>query len=357
MSQAVNQFDWVEFYKEFAEKLLAYKDNRQELIIKVKQIFMDTGINMPTLEKDNQIVDIDPFTVFGLFNKSSMKAANRVKIISAVKELFGVAAPVPSSFSSIPLLNNRNATFYYFIGEREENDIDDLWGLFESALAYASSPSYEKQDALSKYFNLVINKKGNGNSKITMGLYWIAPDTFLNLDQRNTWYIYESGKISKELVETLPLIDKKMAASSYFSIVEKLRVYLQSDESEFKNFVELSAEAWNYSEFINQQEKAAAEDPDKADSKASFIKWFKPVLDALKALAGSGTPEQVHNCIIEHENLDDEVINATRGATKQNKFSNEVAWARNYLVYGGYIDKSVRGVWTLTEKGENVTCQ
>ena len=142
MSQAVNQFDWVEFYKEFAEKLLAYKDNRQELIIKVKQIFTDTGINMPTLEKDNQIVDIDPFTVFGLFNKSSMKAANRVKIISAVKELFGVAAPVPSSFSSIPLLNNRNATFYYFIGEREENDIDDLWGLFESALAYASSPSY-----------------------------------------------------------------------------------------------------------------------------------------------------------------------------------------------------------------------
>lgn len=44
MSQVVNQFDWVEFYKEFAEKLLAYKDNRQELIIKVKQIFTDTGI-------------------------------------------------------------------------------------------------------------------------------------------------------------------------------------------------------------------------------------------------------------------------------------------------------------------------
>ena len=81
MSQAVNQFDWVEFYKEFAEKLLAYKDNRQELIIKVKQIFTDTGINMPTLEKDNQIVDIDPFTVFGLFNKSSMKAANRVNTV------------------------------------------------------------------------------------------------------------------------------------------------------------------------------------------------------------------------------------------------------------------------------------
>lgn len=354
MSQAVNQFDWVEFYKEFAEKLLAYKDNRQELIIKVKQIFMDTGINMPTLEKDNQIVDIDPFTVFGLFNKSSMKAANRVKIISAVKELFGVAAAVPSSFSSIPVLNNQNATFYYFIGDREDNDIDDLWELFGSALTYASSSSPEDKEILSKYFDFVINKKGNGNSKITMGLYWIAPDTFLNLDQRNTWYIYESGKLPKELVETLPKTSKKITASKYFSIVAKLRVFLQSDESKFKNFVELSAEAWKYSEFINQQEKAATEDSEKADSKASFIKWFRPVIDALKTLGGSGTPEQVRNTIIENEKLDDEVINATRGATKQNKFSNEVAWARNYLVVGGYIDKSVRGVWTLTEKGKNV---
>ena len=29
---AKNQFDWIAFYEEFADKLLAYKDNRQELI-------------------------------------------------------------------------------------------------------------------------------------------------------------------------------------------------------------------------------------------------------------------------------------------------------------------------------------
>jgi 5-methylcytosine-specific restriction protein B len=136
-----NQFDWVDFYKELSGKLLTYKDNRQALIEKVKRIFSDTGINMPTLEKDNQLVDIDPFTVFGLFNKSSMKEANRVKIITAVKDLFGIAAPIPTSFASIPVLNNQNATFYYFVGDREDGDIDDLWGLFESALAYAASPT------------------------------------------------------------------------------------------------------------------------------------------------------------------------------------------------------------------------
>ena len=76
---AINPYDWVDFYKEFAAKLLAFKDNQQELVEMVKQIYTNTGINMPTLEKDNQLVDIDPFTVFGLFNKSSMKEANRVK--------------------------------------------------------------------------------------------------------------------------------------------------------------------------------------------------------------------------------------------------------------------------------------
>lgn len=251
-----NQFDWVDFYKELASKLLNYKNNRQGLVDKVRRIYESTGINLPTLEKDNQIVDIDPFTVFGLFNKSSMKELNRVKIISAVADLFGVVTPVPTSFDSIPVLNNQNATFYYFIGDREDGDIDDLWDLFESALVYAGSPTTENRSRLSKYFDLTINKKGNANSKITMGLYWIAPNSFLNLDQRNTWYIYESGKIPADLVQMLPKIEAKIPSDKYFDIVEKLRTYLQSDASQLKDFKELSFEAWRYSEEVNKEERA-----------------------------------------------------------------------------------------------------
>ncbi len=251
-----NQFDWVDFYKELASKLLRYKGNRNKLVEKVKKIYEITGINFPTLEKDNQLVDIDPFTFFGLFNKSSMKEANRINLISAVAELFSVAAPVPTSFNSIPVLNNQNATFYYFVGQREENDIDDLWNLFESALAYAASPTRDNCEKLSRYFDLTINKKGNGNSKITMGLYWIAPNSFLNLDQRNTWYIYESGKIPASVVDTLPAIEPKIRSSKYFDIIEKLRAYLQSNESFLKDFKELSFEAWKYSEEVNKEMRA-----------------------------------------------------------------------------------------------------
>lgn len=256
MSNA-KQFDWVDFYKELAGKLLQYKNNRKELIEKVLKIYKTTGVVLPKLERNNQIVDIDPFTVFGLFNKSSMKKANRLKIISAVAGLFGVSAPVPTSFDSIPVLHNQNAVFYYFVGKRKDGDIDDLWELFDSALAYVAAPTPDNLTRLSKNFDLAINKKGNGNSKITMGLYWIAPDSFLNLDSRNIWYIYESKKIAADLIQTLPVIETKdkISASKYFDILEKVRAYLQSGKCPLKDFKELSFEAWRYSEEVNKENR------------------------------------------------------------------------------------------------------
>lgn len=250
------QFDWVNFYKEFAHKLLAYRDNRHELVERVKSIYSETSINLPTLEKDNQIVDIDPFTVFGLFNKSSMKESNRIKIITAVASKFQVKSAVPSAFDSIPVLNNQNATFYYFVGDRADDDIDNLWAFFAEALAYADNPIASNREKLSKFFDIVINCKGNGNSKITMGLYWIAPDSFLNLDSRNEWYIYKSGKVPADIVLGLPKIEPKISAVKYFNIVEKLRAFLRSDVSSLKDFKELSFEAWRYSEQVNQEQKA-----------------------------------------------------------------------------------------------------
>lgn len=254
--ETINQFDWVDFYKEFANTLLQYKNNREILVEKVEKIYKLTGIDIPTLERNKQLIDIDPFTIFGLFNKSSMTVDNRNKIISTVANLFDIKAPIPTSFDGIPLLNNQNATYYYFIDERDEDDIDTLWGLYESALMYANDSSSKNALMLSQYFDLAINKKGNGNSKITMGLYWIAPTQFLNLDQRNTWYIYESGKMPTDLVDSLPIVEDKISASKYFEIVDKLRTFLDSNQSIFKNFIELSFEAWRYSEEVNRLKRA-----------------------------------------------------------------------------------------------------
>ena len=74
----------------------------------------------------------------------------------------------------------------------------------------------------------------------------------------------------------------------------------------------------------------------------------------MRDLGNSATPAEARAKIIENEKLSDEEVSVVRGKTKVNKFENEVAFARNYLVNAGYIDNSVYGIWTLTEAGKNV---
>lgn len=257
-----NQYEWVNFYNAFAKKLLSFRSDRAKLVTIIKESYQEIEISLPTLEhSEDEFTDIDPFTTFGLFNKSSMTNDNRVKIITALGKRMGVSLPVPTTFNGVPTLNNQNATFYYFVGDgdRTEADIDNLWNLFEAALNYASDPSADNRLTISKYFDLVVNKKGNGNSKVSMALYWISPASFLNLDQRNEWYIYQSKKIPDDVVANLPKIKAKISASDYFDIIECLRSYLNSERTELKDFLDLSFEAWKYSNEVNEQKKKEKE--------------------------------------------------------------------------------------------------
>ena len=264
---------WIKFYKELAEKLLDYKGNREDLIKKVEKIYELAKIKMPKLEKDHQLIDIDPFTVFGLFNKSVMKDSNKVKVLEAISEIFSVKAQVPTSFESIPTINNLNATYYYFVGERDDGDIDNLWLLFENALAYAKDKREEYKQQFIKYFNLVIAKKGNGNSKITNGLFWIAPEVYANLDSRTRWYVFETNKVPAEFVNHNENLHNKISAEQYLEVVSQLNDYLSSADTVMNDFVDLSYEAWRYSEEINEQKKREVENSN-ADKDVKVVDYW-----------------------------------------------------------------------------------
>lgn len=76
------QFKWTQFYMEFADKLKEYANKRSELIQEIQKIYQTLNMKLPTLEKKGSpVVDIDPFTVFGLFNKG-ISDANRIAIAS-----------------------------------------------------------------------------------------------------------------------------------------------------------------------------------------------------------------------------------------------------------------------------------
>uniref|UniRef100_A0A7C4AR16 Restriction endonuclease n=1 Tax=Desulfomonile tiedjei TaxID=2358 RepID=A0A7C4AR16_9BACT len=92
----------------------------------------------------------------------------------------------------------------------------------------------------------------------------------------------------------------------------------------------------------------------KNDEGAQFVKYFGPLLDALRKLGGSGTPDEVVEQIAKDLGLPDDVQNELL-SSGGSRFQNQVAWARFYLVREGLLDSSKRGVWSLTERGRATT--
>ena len=83
-----------------------------------------------------------------------------------------------------------------------------------------------------------------------------------------------------------------------------------------------------------------------------FLRFFGPLLDALRKLGGSGTPDEVVEQIAADLGLSDEDQNELL-PSGGSRFKTNVAWARFYLVREGLLDSSRRGVWSLTEQGRS----
>lgn len=344
------QFEWTSFYSEFATKLLEFKDNRAELIADIQSAYSAINMKLPKLESEDSIIDIDPFTVFGLFNKG-ITNANRIAILESFATVFNIKSKIPDNFDGIPVLNNLKATYYGFKDDRQADDIDNLWGLYESAINLAEKDDATNRAIFTKWYDTVHDQLGI-RWNITMGLYWIRPYEFINLDSRNRWFIVDPDNMPVDFVNSVKKkLNKVPYAAEYLAIKDACLHALKDGNYEYKNYPELSYRAWIVSEQVNQEK---AEVKGKKSSKAAFLRWFAPLIQALRDLGGSGTPAEARAKIIENEQLSEDEINETRGRNNVNKFENEVAFARNYLVNAGYIDKSVYGIWTLTEAGKSV---
>ncbi len=89
---------------------------------------------------------------------------------------------------------------------------------------------------------------------------------------------------------------------------------------------------------------------EKKDEGAQFVKYFGPLLEALRGLGGSAKAEEAVDRVADDLKVSDDVLNETL-PSGGSRFRNQVAWARFYLVREGLIDSSKHGVWSLTEKG------
>ena len=83
-----------------------------------------------------------------------------------------------------------------------------------------------------------------------------------------------------------------------------------------------------------------------------YIRFYGPILDALRTLGGSATPREVRAKVLESFPLSEQERNRVLPKSGQNAVENEISWARDFLRRLGLIDGSVAGVWRLTPEGE-----
>jgi 5-methylcytosine-specific restriction enzyme B len=246
---------WVAFYTELAKKLQGYISNRITLIEKIQHIYQSLNIKAPRLDSGETVIDIDPFTVFGLFNKG-VTDTNRIAFLNGLSDAFSISAAVPEHFDGVPVLNNLNATYYRFSDdpERGKRDIDHLWELFIAALRFADTPSSENRNAFIGAFNEVKDLKGN-RWKLTMGLYWVRPYTYINLDSRNRWFLKNPENMTEECIVKLKNISAMPTGEEYIAVCDMVADALKGGRYPYTNFPELSFYAWKVSEQVNQSQK------------------------------------------------------------------------------------------------------
>lgn len=81
-----------------------------------------------------------------------------------------------------------------------------------------------------------------------------------------------------------------------------------------------------------------------------FVRFFWPLIAALREIGGSATPGEVVDLVVEKLQIpDDERAERTKSGVL--RVDNQVHWARNYLVWAGLLDGSQRGRWQLTKEG------
>lgn len=223
-----DRFSWIPFYSELAKALLAYKNDRKTLVDFIYSELSKVGgrslVDYIHMEDGSRVKDIDPFSLFAIFNRS-LRHENRVGFLQKFKDRFAMKSEIPTDFDGIPTVNSQRAFFFNW-AEKNKESIEQFWEIFEGVVL--------KKD-ISQIFDMMVNKTVSQYS-LTMILYWIAPDRFLNLDGRNRSYLSLHG---------FPKDYPTLTYSYYSKLMDDVRQKMSDHSISATSFQELSYDAWS----------------------------------------------------------------------------------------------------------------
>ena len=250
-------YTWIPFYKELAQKLLQFRNNRKPL---VDWIYRNIDKSLIKHFKDapdgRHVPDTDPFTVMGIINRG-IAYNKKVELCKQFKSFLDISEPVPQDFSGVPEVNNMLSNFMAFEADRKEGDIDRLWDLFECAVL---DKDIEKAyNALNGQYLIKYN--------ITMGLFWVRPDKYLALDGNNKEKLISLGIASFN--------GKFVPYQDYVRIMERLDEKMASGDVSCTNYAEFSHMAYSQNDGASTRDLPRQNGSNSIDSTKSY--WtFSP---------------------------------------------------------------------------------
>lgn len=222
---------WIPFYMEFADKLISFKEKRDELINIVYNADKQY-INNLYFDGARKLSDICPFSVMSIFNKG-MTDENRRGAAEYFKKVLGIKAPLPNDFDAIPVMMSQQANFF---GDKDaKEEIPILWEMFEAEIKNDQERMNECFDSLEHFKGMKWN--------LTMGMYWIRPYDYIALDSNNREYLNRCGiKVFDE---------KEIDSQNYFSLLNEVKGKINNKIITDKDIPSMSYNAWR---LINQKE-------------------------------------------------------------------------------------------------------
>ena len=220
-------FTWTDLYQELADKVLSFKNDRTAFVQLVEKSYYEANLEYKLFWNGHYFTDLDPFTFFGTFNKG-IADKNRKELLKQYKNNFGLSKDVPSEFTGIPILNNMKA---WFMADQQGEQMETYWNLFETAIKYADGDK-SLGSRIEELFDKAVTYEGT-RWNITMGLFWIRPFSFINLDGTNRDKLKADGLFNGEFP----------TGTEYLKLCNNLLAQLDTDSFPYSNFPEFSAQS------------------------------------------------------------------------------------------------------------------
>lgn len=174
-------------------------------------------------------------------------------------------------------------------------------------------------------------------------------DQLVKIAHERGWPFLSAIVVNKENAETGELTGDSLGG--FLAAVSKLGIPVSDPQAFLK---EQQQAVFEWATSAPDELVAASTRVPASISGPRFVQYFNPVLNALRDLGGSASPEMAFSWIKGHVEVPaEELEGVNKGG--QSKFENKVAWARFYLAKAGLIDASRRGTWALTPEGLNTS--